>query len=164
MGKPSRLTIFLCGLITVLLSRPYQLLRDFDSYAHTHVPWSLFSVGLVLVGIAAMLLAFVPIGWLPGAGVSKEHSTRSLPIRLLVMFAGVAYLVVVGLYFAPHAWNLSPAVAFVICPACALSVTVDPSLVTVFLLLAPLSAVVYGSVGAIVGVLITLLSVRFGWT
>jgi hypothetical protein len=66
-------------------------------------------------------------------------------------FAVVSYLLVAGLSVAPHGWHPSPQFVFFICPACGLTITVDPSLGTVLAGLAPLSAAVYGSLGAILG-------------
>ena len=70
---------------------------------------------------------------------------------MLAGFAVVSYLVIVGLHFAPHIWRPSPQLVFSVCPACALTITVDPSIGGALLFLAPLSAAVYGSIGAVLG-------------
>ena len=158
----SRLAVIFCGLITVFLSRPYRMLRGFDAYARTRMPWTAFSAASILIGALAIVLALVPSAWI---FKSREIEKRvdagwSTPIKLLVAFAGCAYLIVVGMYFFPHSWNFTPALAFSVCPACVLTITVDPSFATVVLFLAPLSAAVYGSLGAILGFLGSILESR----
>jgi len=155
VGMSSRLAVVFCGIITVFLSRFYKTFAGFDAYTRTRTPWSAFSVGLISIGALAIMLAFVPSAWITGSHeVEKRvHAAWSLPIKLLTVFAVCAYLGVVGLYFAPHGWTLAPAFAFILCPACVLTITVDPSFTTVALLLAPLSAAVYGSLGSVFGFL-----------
>ena len=69
----------------------------------------------------------------------------------------MSYLLPAGFYFAPHGWHPSPQLVFSVCPACALTITVDPSLGTFLLLLAPLNAAVYGSLGAALGYVLVIL-------
>jgi hypothetical protein len=38
-----------------------------------------------------------------------------------------------------------------LCPACVLTITVDPSLPTILFVLAPLNALVFGAVGGVIG-------------
>jgi hypothetical protein len=78
----------------------------------------------------------------------------SFPAKLLVGFAACSYLWTALLYFAPHSWHPEPLLVFLLCPACLLTITVDPSLGTVLMLLAPLNAVVYGLLGLGLGKLL----------
>ena len=149
IGIPSRVAFFVCGLISVALSRIYIALRGFDPTSHGS--WSLFSAVLMVVGVSAVLIALLPGSWVQSVRKIEVSKPSSLPIKMLAGFALVSYFVVVGLSFAPHSWHPRPQFVFTVCPACALTITVDPSLGTVLLGLAPLSAAVYGSLGAVLG-------------
>jgi hypothetical protein len=127
----------------------YIALRGLDPTSHGS--WSLFSAALMVVGASAVLIALLPGSWVQKARNIELGKPSSLPIKMLAGFAAVSYLVVVGLSFAPHSWHPSPQFVFSVCPACALTITVDPSLGTVLIGLAPLSAAVYGSLGAVLG-------------
>jgi uncharacterized membrane protein YidH (DUF202 family) len=149
IGIPSRVAFFVCGLISAALSRMYIALRGLDPASHGS--WALFSAALMVVGASAVLIALLPASWVQKARKIELGKPSSLPIKMLAGFAAVSYLVVVGLSFAPHSWHPSPQFVFSVCPACALTITVDPSLGTVLIGLAPLSAAVYGSLGAVLG-------------
>jgi hypothetical protein len=73
---------------------------------------------------------------------------RKLPIRMLLGFAAFSYLLIVGLSLTGSALHLPPTIVYTVCPACALTITVDPSLSSVLLILAPVNAAVYGAIGA----------------
>jgi hypothetical protein len=149
IGIPSRLVFAVCGLISVLLSRMYVALRGLDPASRGS--WSLFSVTLMAVGGFAVFIALLPASWVKKAFKIEPDKSTSVPIKMLAGFAIASYLVIVGLFFAPHGWHSSPQFIFSLCPACALTITVDPSLGTVLLGLAPLSAAVYGSLGGVLG-------------
>jgi hypothetical protein len=82
---------------------------------------------------------------------TRPMPRSSTPVKLLAWFAVCSYLWTVLLYFAPHTWHPAPLLVFLLCPACLLTVTVDPSLLTVVVLLAPINALVYGLVGLALG-------------
>ena len=103
------------------------------------------------VGSIAVFIALLPGSWIEKAFKMEPGKQSLVPIKTLAGFAVVSYLVIVGLSFAPHSWHPDPQFVFSVCPACALTITVDPSLATVLLGLAPLSAAVYGSLGAVLG-------------
>ncbi len=149
IGIPSRIAFLVCGLISVALSRMYIALRGFDPASHGS--WSLYSAALMVVGVSSVLIGLLPGSWVQKARKIEPGKRSSLPIKMLAGFAAVSYLVVVGLSFAPHSWHTSPQSVFSVCPACALTITVEPSLGTVLLGLAPLSAAVYGALGAVLG-------------
>lgn len=149
IGIPSRVAFFVCGLISVALSRMYIALRGLDPASHGI--WSLFSAVLMVLGVSSVLIALLPGSWVQKVRKIEVGKPSSLPIKMLAGFAVVSYLVVVGLSFAPHSWSASSQFVFFVCPACALTITVDPSLGAVLLGLAPLSAAVYGSLGAVLG-------------
>lgn len=149
IGMPSRVALIVCGLISVALSRMYLALRSLDPVAHGS--WSVFSIVLLVLGGLAIFIALMPGSWVEKLCKIELSKPSLLPIKMLGSFAIVSYLTIVGLSFAPHSWHPSPRFAFSICPACALTITVDPSLGTVMLGLAPLSAAVYGSLGGVLG-------------
>ena len=63
----------------------------------------------------------------------------------------VGYLVTIGICFTPTDWGLPALIVCVLCPPALASFTVDSSLTTVALVLAPLNALLYGIAGLFVG-------------
>jgi hypothetical protein len=149
IGIPSRITFFVCGVISVALSRTYLALGSLDPASQGS--WSLFSAALMVVGVLAVVIAILPGSWVERVFKIEPGQLSLVPIKMLGAFAIVSYLLNVGLSLAPHGWPHNAQLVFAVCPACPLTITVDPSLGTILLLLAPLSAAVYGSLGAIVG-------------
>lgn len=100
-----------------------------------------------------VVIALLPSSWLDRAcNIGPDTRDRSsVPIKLLVCFAGFSYLLTVGLDLAPLSWHPTAQVLYLLCPACVLTISVDPSFGAVLLGLAPLNAAVYGSLGAIFG-------------
>jgi hypothetical protein len=145
IGIPSRFALFLCGLISVALSRVHFSLRGLDRTSH----WAFSSAVLMLLGGVTVIVALVPGSWVAKAFRSEPRKGSSVPLKMLVGFAIASYLVIVALSFL-HGPS-SPRLVFLLCPACALTVLTDPSSETVFLLLAPLSAAIYGALGGMVG-------------
>jgi hypothetical protein len=121
-----------------------------------HIEWGLFSWVLLAVGGVTVAIALLPSSWIERACAigADTQAGLSLPMKLLVVFAGLSYLLTVGLDLVPHSWHLSTQIVYLLCPACVLSITVDPSLGSILFLLAPLNAVVYGPLGAVLGYLI----------
>jgi hypothetical protein len=142
-------------MICLALGRVYRALLGLDRASQGS--WSVFSAILMLVGGLAILVALLPGSWI--TKVSRVESTGHslVPIKMMGAFAVASYLVIVGLSVASHSWRPSPEFVFSICPACALTLTVDPSLSTVLLFLAPMSAAVYGALGGELGYLSVLL-------
>jgi hypothetical protein len=148
---PSRLALIVCGMISIVLSRTFRLVQGVMHDAN--VKWSLFSTALILIGSLTVVIALLPSSWLDRAckiGPDTRDGS-SLPIKLLGGFAGFSYLLTVGLDLAPLSWHSTAQVVYLLCPACVLTITVDPSFGTVLLGLAPLNAAVYGSLGALLG-------------
>jgi uncharacterized BrkB/YihY/UPF0761 family membrane protein len=154
IGLPSRFALFVCGMISVALSRIYLALQGLDPSSHGW--WSLFSGILVAVGGFAIVFAVLPGSWVEKLCKIDPDKLSLVPIKMLGIFAVVSYLLVVALYFVPPSGHPSPVLAFSVCPACALTITVDPSLGTVLAGLAPLSAAVYGSLGGVLGYLLVV--------
>jgi hypothetical protein len=147
----SRLALFVCGMISILLSRAFRSLQG--AMTAVHVSWRLFAVALALIGGASAVIALLPSLWLERAcysGPAIEHRSR-VPNKLFAGFAVFSYLVTVGLNFIPLSWHLPADTIYSACPSCVLTITVDPSLGTVALVLAPLNAAVYGALGALLG-------------
>jgi len=120
-----------------------------------HVAWTVFSAVLAVVGGLAAIIALLPSSWLDRAcKIGPDTQDRSfVPIKFLGGFAGLSYLLIVGLDFAPLTWHPAAQVVYLLCPACVLTVTVDPSFRAVLFGLAPLTAAAYGSLGAVLGYL-----------
>lgn len=114
--------------------------------------WNVIAAAWIVIGGVSVIIAVLPDLWIDAAcKVVAERPVSSLPIKLFGGFAVFSYLLTAGLDFAPLGLRPTPQLVYTLCPACTLSVTVDPSLSTVLLLLAPLDAAVYGALGAVVG-------------
>ena len=147
----SRVALFVCGMTSILLSRAFEFVQVF--IPDFHVKWRIFSAVLLVVGGLTVLIALFPRSWLESAckiGPNTEERW-SLPIKLFGCFAALSYLLTVGLDLIPRSWHVTPQLAYLLCPACVLTITVDPSLGSVLLMLAPLNAAAYGSLGAVLG-------------
>jgi hypothetical protein len=154
----SRLALIVCGMISLLLSRTFKLVQS--AMPNANVKWSLFSTALMLMGGITVVIALFPSSWLDRVckiGADTRDGSF-VPIKLLGGFAAFSYLLTVGLDLSSLSWHSTAQVAYLLCPACVLTVTVDPSFGTVLLALAPLNAAVYGSLGAVLGC--ALLAVR----
>jgi hypothetical protein len=155
IGISSRVAFFVCGVISVLLSNLYRDLQDLGSLPNSEL--RLFSIALRVVGGLAVIIALLPGSWVEKACKVEPAKPSLFPIKMFAVFAVVSFLLIVGLNLTAHSGHPSPQFVFSVCPACALTITVDPSLATVLLGLAPLSAAVYGSLGAVLGYLSVVL-------
>jgi hypothetical protein len=147
----SRIAFVLCGLISLFTSVPYLMLRGSGLPAQSE--WVIFVAILALVGFSSVTLALLPRSWIARV-CRKDRDDEQLflaPIKWLGCFAATSYLVALVAYLAPHSWNLNTQLMFSLCPLYFVKMTFDPSLVATFLLLAPMNAGVYGSLGLCVG-------------
>ncbi|HWY59036.1 MAG TPA: hypothetical protein VNZ03_31525 [Terriglobales bacterium] len=155
IGILSRVAFFVCGVISVLLSNLYRALQGLGFLPNSEA--RLFSIALMVVGGLAVIIALLPSSWVEKACKAEPAKPSLVPIKMFSFFAVVSYLLIVGLNLYAHSWHPSPQFVFSVCPACALTITVDSSLGTVLLGLAPLSAAVYGSLGAVLGCVLVVL-------
>jgi len=158
----SRFALFVCGLITFAIGRVYAAWLPLN---FANDPTSYESVILILVAVLALLISFVPSSWV-GKICNIDPTNRrpsSIPIKMLGGFAAFGYVMVAGLALIPPSGHsvVDPSLVFLTCPAFLLTATVDPSLGTVLLLLAPLNAAVYGAFGGILGYVV--LALRNRW-
>ncbi len=147
----ARITFFFCGLISLLTGVPYAALRGSELPVQSE--WVFFVVALALAGIFSVMIAVLPRSWIAKACRKDRDDERlfSGPLKLLGSFAAIAYLVALVAYLAPHSWNLDTQLMLVLCPMYLVRMNFDPSLVATFLLLAPMNAAVYGSLGLSLG-------------
>lgn len=115
--------------------------------------WVIFVIVLALVGLFSLTFAFLPRSWIANASKKDRDDERlfSAPLKLLGGFAAGFYLFALVAYFAPRTWDLNPQLMLALCPMYFVKMTIDPSPVSIFLLLAPMNAAVYGSVGVALG-------------
>jgi hypothetical protein len=151
MRITGRIAFLLCGVISLFTGVPYLMLRGAELPVQSE--WIIFVVALALVGVSSTTLAVLPRSWIAKACKKDPEDERlfSAPLRLLVAFAAVSYLVAVVGYLAPHSWNLDPQLMLPLCPMYFVKMTIDPSNVTIFFQLAPMNAGVYGALGTTVG-------------
>lgn len=147
----ARILFILSGVVSLVLAALYTMLRGADLPYQSE--WVIFAVVLSLVGAVNVLVAIFPASWTVRiCGVKDRSSLFSLPLRMFGVFAAITYFITVGLFFTPHEWNLSGSLwTFLLCPVYIVRETFDPSLVGIFLMLGPMNAAVYGSIGTVVG-------------
>ena len=147
----SRIAFFVCGLISLLTGVPYAMLRGVDLPVQSE--WVVFVVALGLVGLFSLAVALLPRSCIANVCKKDRDYVRlfSAPLKLLGGFAAISYLLALVAYFAPHGWNLNPQLMLALCPMYLVKMTFDPSPVSIFLLLAPMNAAVYGSLGLTLG-------------
>jgi hypothetical protein len=147
----ARILFFLSGVVALLLAALYTMLRGAD--LPNQREWIIFAVVLALVGAVSALVAIFPASWTARIwGVTDKSSLFSLPLRMFGVFAVVAYLVTVGLFFTPHEWDLSGFLwTYLLCPVYIVRETFDPRPMEIFFTLAPIDAAVYGAIGAAIG-------------
>jgi hypothetical protein len=115
--------------------------------------WVIFVAALAPVGLFGVLLAVLPRSWIAKA-CKKGRDDQQLflaPLKWLGGFAAISYLLALVAYLAPHSWSLDPQLMLSLCPLYFVKMTIDPSLLTTFFLLAPMNAAVYGSLGLTLG-------------
>jgi hypothetical protein len=71
---PSRLALFICGTISILLSNAFRAMQTLIPDAH--INWLIFSAALVLVGGLAVVVALLPISWLEKAFQNRAGHAR----------------------------------------------------------------------------------------
>jgi hypothetical protein len=115
--------------------------------------WVIFAVALALVGVFSVTLAVLPRSWIAKACKKGRDDEQlfSAPLRLLGGFAAISYVLALAAYFTPHRWNLDPQLMLSLCPMYLVRMTIDPSPVAIFSLLAPMNAGVYGALGTALG-------------
>jgi hypothetical protein len=147
----ARVVFFVCGVVSLVVAALYAMLRGSD--LPSQAEWIVFTIVFGLIGVINVLAAIFPASWTARACRTADTSSLfSRPLRMLGGFAVVAYLVTVGLFFTPHEWNVSGHLwAFLLCPVYIVRVTLDPSAVELFLILAPIDAAMYGAIGSVVG-------------
>jgi hypothetical protein len=147
----SRVCFVVCGLVALFTAVPYVMLRGIGLPVQSE--WSVFVVALGLVGVLSVAVGVLPRSWVAPACQRDREDLRlfSAPLKLLCGFAAIAYLVAIFAFFAPHMWNLNPQLMLALCPMYFVKMTIDPSPLSVYCLLAPMNAAVFGSVGVVVG-------------
>ena len=118
-----------------------------------HRAWFLFPVALGVVGLFSVTVAVLPRSWIAKA-CKRDRDDRQLfsaPLKWLGGFAAISYLLALLAYLAPHSWDLNPTLMLSLCPLYFVKLAFDPSLVTVFFMLAPMNAAAYGALGVTLG-------------
>ena len=143
----SRIVFFGCGLISLLTGVPYAMLRGVDLPVQSE--WVIFVVALAMVGLFSLAVALLPRSLMAKVCRKDRDDERlfSTPLKMLGGCAAISYLLALVAYFAPHSWNLNPQLMLALCPMYLVKMTFDPSAISILLLLAPMNAAVYGSLG-----------------
>jgi hypothetical protein len=143
IGAPSRVALFVSGMIAVSVIGIYWKVQGLD----------LFSVVLMVAGGFDVVVACCPNSWVEkickiGPGTQRRSS---VPLKMFGGFALFSCLLYVAFRFAPASWQNS--LGDTVCPACVLGDTldiVDPTLLAICFF-GCLNAVVYGSLGPALG-------------
>ncbi|MFZ0958781.1 MAG: hypothetical protein WAN60_20755 [Candidatus Sulfotelmatobacter sp.] len=147
----SRILFFLCGGTSLFTGFPYMLLQGTDMPVHR--AWFLFPVALGMVGVFSVTVAVLPRSWIAKA-CKRDRDDRLLfltPLKWLGVFAAISYLLALLAFLAPHSWDLNPTLMLSLCPLYLVKLTIDPSLVAVYFMLAPMNAAVFGALGVTLG-------------
>lgn len=147
----SRVVFFVCGLTTLFTAFPYVMLRGAELPVQSE--WVIFAVVLGLLGLFSVLVGVLPRSLIAKACRRRREDKQlfSAPLKLLGIFAAIAYLVAVVAHFSPHTWKVNPQLMLAVCPLYVVKMTFDPSPVSIFFLLAPMNAAVYGALGLTLG-------------
>jgi hypothetical protein len=150
MRITARIVFFVCGIVSLLNAFPYALLRGVDLPMQSE--WVIFVVAWGLVGILGIVAAVMPRSKRARWCNTDRDDQRlfSTPIKTLGIFAAISYGVALVAYFAPHTWSLNPQLMLLLCPLYLVRMTIDPSPVAIFFLLAPINAGAFGALGVIV--------------
>jgi hypothetical protein len=147
----SRIVFWISGLVSLLIG--YQYLMDQGEGLPVASEWIIFVVVLGVIGVVSLLAGSLPRSWVAKL-CKSDRDDRLLfsgPLRLLAIFAAIAYLVACLVFFAPHTWNLNSQVMLALCPMYLVKMIIDPSPVWIFLVLAPMNAAIFGALGLTLG-------------
>jgi len=146
----ARMVFFVCGIVSLLNTVPYVLLRGSELPVESE--WIIFAVALGLLGILSVVAAVLPRSKIAEWCNTNRDDERlfSMPLKTFALFAAISYGVALVAYFAPHTWNLNPHLMLALCPLYFVKMTIDPSPLEAFFLLAPINAAVFGALGIIV--------------
>lgn len=146
----SRVAFIACGLVSLVTAVPFVILRGAELPVESE--WVMFVIALDLAGGFSLVIGLLPRSWT--ARMCRrdrdDASLLSLPLRVLAIFAAGAYLIAVGVYYAPHTWSLNPQLMLALCPLYFVKMAIDPSHLAIFFMLAPMNAAVYGALGVAV--------------
>ena len=147
----SRIVFIVCGLTSLLDAFPYVLLRGAELPVQSE--WIIFAVPLALVGLFSVAVGVMPRSRIAGMCRRDPEDVRlfSAPLKLLGIFAALGYIVALVAFSSTHSWHLNQQAMLVVCPMYFLKMSIDPSPVPIFFVLAPMNAGVFGSLGLIVG-------------
>ena len=117
--------------------------------------WIIFAIALGLVGLVSVVAGTLPRSWIAKICKSDREDPRlfSLPLKLLGIFAAIAYLVACFGFVVPHTWHLNVQLMLALCPMYLVRTLIDPSPVWIFLVFAPMNAAAYGALGLTLGYL-----------
>jgi hypothetical protein len=151
-GVASRVAFLLCGVVALRMSFLLGSLQPLIA-ENKGLRLSL-SVVFLLAGVTSLIPGVLPSSRLARLSLrgSSETKPAAQPIKMLLAFATCSYLLLVALTLAGPG-HIPPFLTYMLCPAWTLTITVEPSLASVLLFLAPVNAAIYGSVGAMIGVL-----------
>jgi hypothetical protein len=154
-----RVVFFICGIFTILIARVYW---GFSRFAPTpEMNWLSFAVALLPVGFAAVVVSLLPRRSLNRGSVKDGPRRISFRLKFLLSFIVVGTLPVIAESFIPlGAFRPSMPLVYSLCPACVLTVTVDPSMTGVIFFLAPLSGLVFGAFGGVLGTVLSFIRGR----
>ena len=125
-----RAAFFICGVMTVLVGRVYSGLQRFAPTGE--FAWWPFSYGLLIVGTIAVGISLLPPVWSQRIGTGATDLRRFSPFSFLASFAALGLLLVVVFAILPPHAQPPMALVYSLCPACVLTVTVDPSMLRHF--------------------------------
>ena len=144
----------MCGLVSILIARTFRGLEMF--FPANGPAWTAIFCTLMIAGVINAVVAIAPQPWMRPIFRNVEGQWIKLPFRMLAGFFVTSYVAVGVLSVLHPTTRMSPLTVYTLCPSCVATITVDPSLTTSLSLLAPTSAAVYGSLGAVIGLVVNV--------
>jgi hypothetical protein len=147
----ARIAFIVCGLDSLVVGFLYWMQHGEDLPVESE--WIIFVIALAVVGGFSFVVALLPRSRIAKACKTERDDDQifSVSLKLLGVFAAISYVIAIVGYFAPHTWSLNVQLMLSLCPLYFVKMLIDPSPVWIFLVLAPMNAAVYGSLGVLVG-------------
>ncbi len=150
----ARIVFFVGGAVSIAIGYLFWSMRG------TGLPyqseWPIFAGVPLIAGAVSVIAAILPRKWTARLcrTAPDDPTLLSLPGKPWVFLAAVSYLIALAFYFTPLGWHPGLQSTFSLCVVCGISTSIDPSdpsLLSILLMLAPVNAAIYGSIGLTLG-------------
>ena len=150
----ARIVFFVSGAVSIAVGVVFWSMHG------TELPyqadWPIFAGVPFLTGVVAVLSALLPRRWTGKVfGVAPDDpSLLTVPGEGWLIVAATAYLIALVFHLTRESWHPGQQWTFSLCIVCGITASMGPqdhSLVSILLMLAPINAAIYGSIGLTLG-------------